>query len=48
KKMYYTIEWDATQLSAARSKPILHMNRLQAENPVWIVTVQKNYYTGNN
>ncbi|VAW94322.1 Cobalt-precorrin-7 (C5)-methyltransferase / Cobalt-precorrin-6B C15-methyltransferase [decarboxylating] [hydrothermal vent metagenome] len=40
-KIDYTIEWDATQLSAARSKPILHMNRLQAENPVWIVTVQK-------
>ncbi len=36
------IEWDATQLSAARSKPILHMNRLQAENPVWIVTAQNN------
>jgi len=34
-------EWDVTQLSAARSKPILHMNRLQAENPVWIVTAQK-------
>ncbi len=38
----FNIEWDATQLSAARSKPILHMNRLQAENPVWIVTAQKN------
>ncbi|MFV2060881.1 MAG: precorrin-6y C5,15-methyltransferase (decarboxylating) subunit CbiE [Gammaproteobacteria bacterium] len=36
-----TIEWDVTQLSAARSKPILHMNRFQAENPVWIVTTQK-------
>jgi len=35
------VEWDATQLSAARSKPILHMNRLQAENPVWIVTANK-------
>lgn len=37
----FNITWDVTQLSAARSKPILHMNRLQAENPVWIVTAQK-------
>lgn len=35
------INWDVTQLSSARSKPILHMNRFQAENPVWIVTAQK-------
>ena len=33
--------WDVTQLQAARSQPILHMNRMQAENPVWIVTAQK-------
>lgn len=32
--------WDVTQLQAARSKPILDMHRLQAENPVWIVCAQ--------
>ena len=31
------IEWDVLQLQAARSKPILHMHRMAAENPVWIV-----------
>ena len=34
-------QWDVTQLQASRSQPILHMNRLQAENPVWIVCAQK-------
>lgn len=33
--------WDVTQLQASRSQPILHMNRMQAENPVWIVCAQK-------
>lgn len=33
--------WDITQLQASRSQPILHMNRMQAENPVWIVCAQK-------
>lgn len=33
--------WDVTQLQASRSQPVLHMHRLQAENPVWIVSVQK-------
>ena len=28
---------DVLQLQAARSKPILHMHRMAAENPVWIV-----------
>jgi len=32
------VVWDALQLQAARSKPILHMHRMAAENPVWIVT----------
>jgi len=32
--------WDVTQLQASRSKPILHMHRMQAENPVWIVCAQ--------
>ena len=29
--------WDVGQIQASRSSPILNMNRLQAENPVWIV-----------
>lgn len=33
-------KWDITQLQAARSKPILHMHRLAAENPVWIICTQ--------
>lgn len=33
--------WDVTQIQAARSQPILHMHRLAAENPVWIVCAQK-------
>ncbi len=33
--------WDFVQLQASRSHPILQMHRMQAENPVWIVTVQK-------
>ena len=32
--------WDVTQLQASRSQPILHMHRMQAENPVWIVCAQ--------
>lgn len=32
--------WDMTQLQASRSQPILHMYRMQAENPVWIVSAQ--------
>lgn len=35
-------EWDVTQLQASRSQPILHMHRLKAENPVWVVCVQRN------
>jgi len=31
------VYWDVTQLQASRSQPILHMHRMQAENPVWIV-----------
>lgn len=30
-------QWDVTQLQASRSQPILHMHRMAAENPVWIV-----------
>jgi precorrin-6Y C5,15-methyltransferase (decarboxylating) len=36
-------DWDITQLQASRSQPILHMHRMQAENPVWIVSAQKNH-----
>ena len=32
--------WDVLQLQASRSKPILHMHRLAAENPVWLVCAQ--------
>jgi precorrin-6Y C5,15-methyltransferase (decarboxylating) len=32
--------WDVLQLQAARSKPILQMHRMAAENPVWIVCAQ--------
>lgn len=32
--------WDVLQLQASRSKPILHMHRMAAENPVWIVSAQ--------
>lgn len=34
------VAWDVLQLQASRSKPILHMNRMAAENPVWIVCAQ--------
>ncbi|MFK5950427.1 MAG: precorrin-6y C5,15-methyltransferase (decarboxylating) subunit CbiE [Methylococcales bacterium] len=33
--------WDMTQLQASRSQAILHMYRMQAENPVWIVSAQR-------
>ena len=33
-----TLHWDVLQLQASRSRPILSMNRLAAENPVWLVT----------
>ena len=33
--------WDVTQIQASRSQPILHMHRLAAENPVWVVCAQK-------
>lgn len=33
-------QWDVTQLQASRSQPILHMHRMAAENPVWIVSAQ--------
>lgn len=35
------VHWQVTQMQVSRSKPILHMHRMAAENPVWIVTVSK-------
>ena len=37
-KTAYGIEWQFIQMQVSRSKPILTMQRLQAENPVYIVT----------
>ena len=34
-------QWDVTQIQISHSKPILEMHRMQAENPVWIVSAQK-------
>lgn len=34
-------EWEAVQLQAARSQPILDMHRFAAQNPVWIVTASR-------
>ena len=31
-------DWNVSQLQISRSQPILHMNRLAAENPVWVVS----------
>lgn len=33
-------DWDVLQLQASRSKPILQMHRMAAENPVWLVCAQ--------
>jgi precorrin-6B C5,15-methyltransferase / cobalt-precorrin-6B C5,C15-methyltransferase len=35
------LAWELVQLSAARSRPIRDLNRLVAENPVWIVSAGK-------
>ena len=35
------LSWDLTQLSVARSQPILGLHRLVALNPVWIVTASE-------
>jgi len=34
------IEWQFIQMHISRSKPILNMQRLQAENPIFLVTVR--------
>jgi precorrin-6Y C5,15-methyltransferase (decarboxylating) len=36
--------WEVVQLQCARSRPILDLHRLEAQNPVWIVTA---YPTGD-
>lgn len=36
------VSWDVCQIQASRSSPILNMNRLQAENPVWIISATLN------
>jgi precorrin-6Y C5,15-methyltransferase (decarboxylating) len=36
--------WELCQLQVCRNKPILEMQRLQAETPVWIITVQRRIY----
>ena len=33
--------WDVTQMQIACSTPILDMHRMQAENPVWVVSAQR-------
>lgn len=37
-----SVQWDVVQLQASRSKPILSMQRMQAENPVWVVCATAN------
>ncbi len=34
-------DWEVTQLQASRSRPVLDMHRLAAQNPVWIVHAGK-------
>lgn len=36
-----SIQWDVVHLQASRSQPILDMQRMAAQNPVWIVTARK-------
>lgn len=39
------LPWDVLQLQAARSRPILDMHRMAAENPVWVVCAHKEMRT---
>ena len=41
-------EWDVVQLQASRSQPILDMHRMEAQNPVWIVTAGKPLETNHD
>ncbi len=36
-----SIQWDVVQLQASRSQPILNMQRMAAQNPVWVITARK-------
>ena len=38
--------WNITQLQASRSQPILHMHRMKSENPVWIISAQREQHDG--
>lgn len=38
--------WEMTQLQASRSQPILHMHRMKAENPVWVISTQREQHDG--
>lgn len=40
------VDWDVVQLQASRSRPILDMHRLNAENPVWVVCANKAIHAG--
>lgn len=35
------VQWDVVQLQASRSRPILDMHRMQAENPIWIICAEQ-------
>lgn len=40
-------QWDIVQLQAARSRPLLDMQRLAAENPVWLVCARAGQQDGD-
>jgi len=42
------VNWDLCQFQVSRSKPILNMQRLAAENPVWIMSVEKTMAKNNS
>ena len=42
----YNARWNITQLQASRSQPILHMHRMKSENPVWVISVQREQHDG--
>jgi precorrin-6Y C5,15-methyltransferase (decarboxylating) len=39
-KQYESLKWEFIQMQVSRSRPILSMHRLQAENPVFVVTAK--------
>ncbi len=42
----YNARWNITQLQASRSQPILHMHRMKSENPVWVISAQREQHDG--